>query len=215
MSAAYQAKRRSSTRAAEFTLPPKWADGKSWLVPKLQELFTPHRNRRLVEPFCGGCAVTFGLQPARAPLNDINAHLINFFRRLQRRRNKEAERRMSNTEIFRAAHERRKAMLTEWRIRLSHALLLAKHNYWIIPLTWTEADGRCCCDRWRVNFNKEKSCDKAGKHPMIKNPFELASRDPAVIKGWWRKWPLANIGGATGKHFNLIVLDVDYHENKS
>jgi DNA adenine methylase len=37
-----------------------------------------------VEPFCGGLAVTLGLSPRRALLNDINPHLINFYRWLQR-----------------------------------------------------------------------------------------------------------------------------------
>jgi DNA adenine methylase len=37
-----------------------------------------------VEPFCGGLAVTLGLLPARALLNDANPHLINFYRWLQR-----------------------------------------------------------------------------------------------------------------------------------
>jgi DNA adenine methylase len=38
----------------------------------------------LVEPFCGGLAVTLGLLPERALLNDANPHLINFYRWLQK-----------------------------------------------------------------------------------------------------------------------------------
>jgi DNA adenine methylase len=38
----------------------------------------------LVEPFCGGLAVTFGLKPAHALLNDANPHVINFYRWVQR-----------------------------------------------------------------------------------------------------------------------------------
>jgi DNA adenine methylase len=37
-----------------------------------------------VEPFCGGLAVTLGLQPVRALLNDANPHVINFYRWLAR-----------------------------------------------------------------------------------------------------------------------------------
>jgi len=36
-----------------------------------------------VEPFCGGLAVTLGLLPQTAVLNDVNPHLINFYRWLQ------------------------------------------------------------------------------------------------------------------------------------
>ena len=64
--------------------PLKWAGGKRWLVPHLLPLWAPHRHRRLVEPCCGGLAVTLGLQPARALLNDVNPHLINFYRWLGR-----------------------------------------------------------------------------------------------------------------------------------
>jgi DNA adenine methylase len=64
--------------------PLKWAGGKRWQVPHLRPLWEPHVRRRLVEPFCGGLAVTLGLMPERAFLNDANPHLINFYRWLQR-----------------------------------------------------------------------------------------------------------------------------------
>ena len=48
--------------------------------PLLEGILDPHSHRRLVEPFCGGLAVTLGLMPDSALLNDINRHLINFFR---------------------------------------------------------------------------------------------------------------------------------------
>ena len=60
--------------------PLKWAGGKRWQVPRLRELWRPHADRRLVEPFCGGLAVTLGLSPRRALLNDVNPHLISFYR---------------------------------------------------------------------------------------------------------------------------------------
>lgn len=63
--------------------PLKWAGGKRWLVSHLAPLWRQYADRRYVEPFCGGLAVVLGLQPARALLNDINPHLINFYRRLQ------------------------------------------------------------------------------------------------------------------------------------
>ncbi len=69
----------------ESLAPPlKWAGGKRWLVPYLLPLWEPYRDRRLVEPFCGGLAVALGLRPHRALLNDVNPHLINFYRWLQR-----------------------------------------------------------------------------------------------------------------------------------
>ena len=63
--------------------PLKWAGGKRWLVSHLQPIWEVNTNRRYVEPFCGGLAVVLGLQPKNALLNDINSHLINFYRQLQ------------------------------------------------------------------------------------------------------------------------------------
>ena len=64
--------------------PLKWAGGKRWLVPDLRALWRGYTRRRLIEPFCGGLAIALGLNPRRALLNDVNPHLINFYRHLQR-----------------------------------------------------------------------------------------------------------------------------------
>jgi DNA adenine methylase len=67
-----------------ITPPLKWAGGKRWQVPHLLPYWTPHADRRLVEPFCGGLAVAVGLAPSRALLNDLNPHVINFYAWLKR-----------------------------------------------------------------------------------------------------------------------------------
>jgi DNA adenine methylase len=64
--------------------PLKWAGGKRWLLPRIRPLWEPYRERRFVELFCGGLAITLGIQPRHALLNDINPHAINFYRWLQR-----------------------------------------------------------------------------------------------------------------------------------
>lgn len=64
--------------------PLKWAGGKRWQVQHLLPLWGPHSKRRLVEPFCGGLAVTLALLPQRALVNDRNPHVINFYRWLKR-----------------------------------------------------------------------------------------------------------------------------------
>lgn len=63
--------------------PLKWAGGKRWLVPHVRPLWEPFRQRRYVEPFCGGLALPLNFIPAHAVLNDMNAHLINFYRQVQ------------------------------------------------------------------------------------------------------------------------------------
>jgi DNA adenine methylase len=63
--------------------PLKWAGGKRWLVSQLMPIWEANAERRYVEPFCGGLAVVLGLQPKKALLNDVNPHLINFYRHVQ------------------------------------------------------------------------------------------------------------------------------------
>ncbi len=69
-----------------YPLPPplKWAGGKRWQVPFVQKYWLAHKHRRLVEPFCGGLALSLGLRPKLALLNDVNQHLINFYLWLKR-----------------------------------------------------------------------------------------------------------------------------------
>ncbi len=67
-----------------ITPPLKWAGGKRWQLPHLRSYWQRESHRRLVEPFCGGLAVTLGLGPKRAVLNDINPHLINYYRWIQK-----------------------------------------------------------------------------------------------------------------------------------
>jgi len=64
--------------------PLKWAGGKRWQVPHLRPLWGNHRDKRLVEPFCGGLAVAVSLMPSRALLNDVNPHVVTFYRWLKR-----------------------------------------------------------------------------------------------------------------------------------
>ena len=79
-----QAGLRNSEAAPTLKPPLKWAGGKRWQLPHLRPLWQPYTTRRLVEPFCGGLAVTLGLQPRRALLNDVNTHVIHFYQWLNR-----------------------------------------------------------------------------------------------------------------------------------
>jgi DNA adenine methylase len=90
-----------------YSLPPplKWAGGKRWQLPHLKNFWERETHRRLVEPFCGGLAVTLGLLPEQALLNDINPHLINFYRWLKRGLTVSIE--MANDEDLFYAHRAR------------------------------------------------------------------------------------------------------------
>lgn len=47
------------------------------------------------------------------------------------------------------------------------------------------------------------------KVPIQKGGFHGASRDLSTVRGWWTKWPSANIGLPTGAINDLVVLDID------
>jgi DNA adenine methylase len=57
----------------------KWAGGKRQLLDKILERM-PQNYNNYYEPFIGGGAVLFELQPETAIINDINASLINTYR---------------------------------------------------------------------------------------------------------------------------------------
>ena len=59
----------------------KWAGGKRSLVERILGLFPEdHRSRAFHEPFFGGGAVFFRLEPEAGSINDVNARLMNFYR---------------------------------------------------------------------------------------------------------------------------------------
>ena len=57
----------------------KWAGGKRQLLGEMLERI-PHTFENYIEPFLGGGAVLFALQPKRALINDINASLIHTYK---------------------------------------------------------------------------------------------------------------------------------------
>jgi len=84
--------------------------------------------------------------------------------------------------------------------QLQAALDYAARGWLVIPLHTPTARG-CSCGK--------ADCASVGKHPRCKNGLKDATTNPAAIRQWWKQWPDANIGIATGPESNLLVLDVD------
>ncbi len=57
----------------------KWAGGKRQLLPRIRKALPDHYNT-YYEPFVGGGAVLFDLQPQKVIINDSNQELINLYR---------------------------------------------------------------------------------------------------------------------------------------
>lgn len=56
----------------------KWAGGKRQLLPEIKK-YVPKKYNTYYEPFLGGGAILFNLQPKIATINDSNAELINCY----------------------------------------------------------------------------------------------------------------------------------------
>lgn len=61
----------------------KWAGGKQWLAPAAPHLVPPRWQGRYFEPFLGGAALFFAVEPARATLSDRNGELISTYRAIR------------------------------------------------------------------------------------------------------------------------------------
>lgn len=61
----------------------KWAGGKRQLLEQINKRM-PKNYNRYFEPFVGGGAVLFNLQPKNAIINDINTSLINAYRQIKK-----------------------------------------------------------------------------------------------------------------------------------
>ena len=63
----------------------KWAGGKRWFIKKYADKFLPKEYNNYIEPFLGGGAVFFYIEPKQSILNDINKELIITYRVIKNR----------------------------------------------------------------------------------------------------------------------------------
>jgi putative DNA primase/helicase len=88
--------------------------------------------------------------------------------------------------------------------QLSRALYYARKLGWHVIPVFEVKDGCCACAAG-------KNCKRPGKHPRTRNGVHDATTDPDQIRKWWRIWPNANIGVATGCISGILVIDADPH----
>jgi Bifunctional DNA primase/polymerase, N-terminal len=88
---------------------------------------------------------------------------------------------------------------------LEAALGYAARGIPVYPVHWprptpSKASLACSCSRG-------VACDRPAKHPLVRHGVKEATTDADRIGRWWRRWPQANLGLATGIVFD--VLDID------
>ena len=84
---------------------------------------------------------------------------------------------------------------------MEQALSYVARGYAVIPLHTTDGRRCSCPDGDR--------CTSPGKHPRNRAGVTEASSDPSQVREWWRRWPDAWVGIATGEASGVWVLDVD------
>ena len=82
----------------------------------------------------------------------------------------------------------------------SALMYAAQYGWRVFPLHSID-NGACTCGDAKCTGTKP------GKHPRTPKGCLDATTDTATIRGWWERWPDANIGIATGG--GLVVIDVD------
>lgn len=84
-------------------------------------------------------------------------------------------------------------------------LLRAAQDYrargWPVYPVYGIGESGCSCGK--------ANCKAAGKHPAIQGGFCSASTDPDKVRDWFTKKAIRNLGIATGREAQLVVLDVD------
>ena len=100
---------------------------------------------------------------------------------------------------------------------LEHALAYAARSWRIMPLHNIGPDGFCSCRPTVTRPKAGAECPSPGKHPRIKTgrAFAAATTDPDQITRWFRRWPHANIGIATGQQSGICVVDIDSAEGSA
>lgn len=113
------------------------------------------------------------------------------------------------------APARRRLMLfhpVTWRepSPLEAAVWYAEQGLLVLPCHWPASDRgaghwaglSCSCG--------DPACSSPARHPLLPGDVARASADPLQVRRWWRRYPQANVGLATG--VMLDVLDVDEPE---
>ena len=84
---------------------------------------------------------------------------------------------------------------------LTAALSYVRRGWPVVPLH-TILNGKCSCG--------SPECERsAGKHPLTKNGLKDATTDEAIITGWWREAPTANVGIVTGLASGVFMVGPD------
>lgn len=115
----------------------KYRGGKSREIPRFLQ-YIPDDFNRYIEPFLGGGAVYFYLEPENAIINDVNTRLMTFYRQL---RDNYPEMR-TQLDALQQLYEENQARYKNLKLRLQTSVyqmimkhyIIASENFSIIPM---------------------------------------------------------------------------------
>jgi hypothetical protein len=81
------------------------------------------------------------------------------------------------------------------------AVVYARRGWPVFPCHSARPSSGCSCGT--------VECGSPGKHPRVRGGLHSSSTDASVIRGWWARWPRANVAVRTGEVSGLVVVDVD------
>lgn len=85
-----------------------------------------------------------------------------------------------------------------------YAEKFSSFGWQVFPLhSWVQGKTRWGCSCGKAD------CTSPAKHPVVFTGVKAATTNATVIAEWWKRWPWANVGIATGVESGLIVLDID------
>src|SRR5262245_18998661 len=88
------------------------------------------------------------------------------------------------------------------RVPAAAAVRYAAAGIAVLPLHTPAPVGGCSC-------RDGAACASPGKHPRLRHGLHDASRDPATVAAWWRRWPRANVGLVTGTVLDVCDIDTN------
>jgi len=83
---------------------------------------------------------------------------------------------------------------------LDAALDLAGRGWHVFSLHDVEGE-RCSCGK--------ADCKQPGKHPRTVHGLKDGTTEAATLRGWWTRWPTANVGVCTGPESGVWMLGPD------
>jgi DNA adenine methylase len=146
----------------------KWAGGKATLTGAVLEIVGKQRIRRFFEPFLGGGAVFFALQPSEAVLSDSNPELINAYSQVKTN----VERVIDDLQIHQTKHSKAHYYL----VRSNPPEDPVARAAWFLYLNRT-----CYNGLWRVNSQGGFNVPMGSyKNPRIVDPEKLRRASKAL-----------------------------------